>query len=158
MPPCYPASPRPRQSGSGNQTIGYLGKRSRVQVFNPLTIGTTAFDIIKFGSSLRGMESPPCLLLQSTVVPLLCCTHAIECTNAPLHRYLTMYLHLASIPSLYPRSGHYLTLLPPAGQPTSSSTHNALHNILSKHQDPLRLTSTRRMLQVYLMLAFEAAT
>ena len=65
-------------------------KRPRVRMHIPLTIGTIAFDTIKVGSSLRGMDSLPCLLLPTSVVPLSCCTHAIECTNAPPRRDLTM--------------------------------------------------------------------
>jgi hypothetical protein len=106
------------------------------------------------------MDSLPCLLL-TVVVPLSCFTHAIECTNAPRYRDLTMYFALGLDSQRYVDS--LATTSPsskvsPAGQPAGSSTQDAPHNIVSKHQDPLRLTSPRRPMQVYLMFAFDAAT
>jgi hypothetical protein len=62
------------------------------------------------------------------------------------------------LPALRRLSGHDLTFVSLAGQPGGSSTQDAPHNIVSKHQDPLRLTSPRRPMQVYLMFAFDAAT
>lgn len=70
--------------------------------------------------SVAWIVYPAYYYLPTSVVPLSCCTHAIECTNAPPCRDLTMYLHLASIPSatssLWPRPHLALSGRPASGQ------------------------------------------
>jgi hypothetical protein len=143
MPPRSPALPRPRRSGSGNQTIGYLGKP--LQGSNiPLTIGTSAFDTIRFGSSLRVMDGLPCLLLLLLWYPSRA---APTLSNARTHRGTGISprtLHLASTPSatssLWPRPHLALFVRPASGQldahlRRTTSSQNTKILYVSRHRD-----------------------